>query len=268
MITLENHTYSSRVGIFGECDRFIVAQRSVIDVRGSDGAYDVPTSRGGDAVIQVEARVTLRIEGSIINLTAGSGLSPPEPLTSGDVGSDAFAGGDAILDLVVTDPDPLMTIKNAEISLTAGDGGDAPDGLPPPGPDTGGRGGGFTRGGNVTGSVASGGEAKATLDGRFMDLRNVQLVLNGGRGGHAGDGGPTASGDRAGGGGGGYSGGDGAHAVPDLPAVPGGRVGGMVGYGGDAFLLTNGEVVNISLSLMDVTAGPGGDAGRGGDAAG
>ncbi len=268
VITLENHTYRSRVGIFGECDRFIVAQRSVINVRGSDGAYDIPTSRGGDAVIQVEARVTLRIEGSIINLTAGSGLSPPEPLTSGDVGGDAFAGGDAILDLVVTDLDPLMAIRNAEISLMAGDGGDAPDGLPPPGPGTGGRGGGFTRGGNVTGSVASGGEATATLDGRFMDLRNMQLVLKGGRGGHAGDGGPTAPGDRAGGGGGGYSGGDGAHADPDLPALPGGRVGGMVGSGGDAFLLANGAVVNVSLGLLEVTAGPGGDAGRGGDAAG
>ncbi|MCK5252817.1 MAG: hypothetical protein KAQ96_07700, partial [Thermoplasmata archaeon] len=45
-ITVENHTWTDRVGIFGVCDRFIVSHQSVVTIRGPDGAYDVGTSKG------------------------------------------------------------------------------------------------------------------------------------------------------------------------------------------------------------------------------
>ena len=85
MITLRNPTWTDQVGIFGECDRFIVTHQSVITIEGPDGGYDIPTSKGADAGIDVTAEYTMRIESSTITIEAGDGMSPPEPLPVEDV---------------------------------------------------------------------------------------------------------------------------------------------------------------------------------------
>jgi len=263
-ITCEDHTYREWVGILGECDRFIVTHQSVITVRGPDGAYDLPTSTGGAAAIDVRAQKAIRIEGSTLDLRGGSGLSPGEPLTFDDIGGEEFSGGDAILNLVVYDPNPLMVIKNSVITLAGGDGGDAPDGQAPSSPGAGGRGGGFTRGGDVTGNVARGGDVLVDLRGRFASVSGTSFDMRGGRGGNGGDGGPSRPGDLAGGGGGGYTGGDGAHVDALLPAMDGGQVYGHVGTGGSVGLWTDGESFNLTGCGIDLHGGAGGSAGRGG----
>jgi hypothetical protein len=264
LITLGDRRWTDRVGIFGECDRFIVTHQSVITIKGPDGTYDVPTSRGADAGIDVTAMYTMRIEGSTITIEAGDGMSPPEPLTFGDLLGDQFAGGDAFCNLEVTSYDPFMAIRKATISVTGGDGGDAPDGLAPAVPGEGGRGGGFTRGGDVSGSVARGGDASVLLSGRWMELQSSAYNIDGGNGGDAGDGGPSVPEGGAGGGGGGYSGGEGAFTHASLPPMDGGDIAGSVGRGGDAILVTRGEMQNISMSGFDLHGGTGGAAGNGG----
>ncbi len=268
VLTIENHTYSSRTGIVGECDRFIVTHRSSIQVRGTDGAYDIDHSRGGNAVVRVTARLAIRIEGSTIDITGGAGLSPPAPMTTGDVGGEAFRGGAAVLELEVTSIDPLMVMRNSQITVTGGQGGNAPDGLSPADPETGGRGGGFTRGGSVTGTVASGGSASISLDSRYLDTTNMEFHAHGGSGGDAGNGGDTSPDDLAGGGGGGYSGGDGASPDEHQPAMDGGHVSGHVGEGGDATITVFGEVQNVTGGLFQAEGGDGGRAGDGGNSSG
>jgi hypothetical protein len=266
-LTLENHTYTDRVGIFGECDRFIVTHNSVIRIKGPDGVYDVPSSKGADAGIDLLVEDAVRIEGSTIAITGGSGLSSTEPLTFDDLGDDEFAGGDALLRLEVSSNDlttSLFIIKLSDISLTGGDGGDAPDGQSPPRPGVGGRGGGLTRGGDVSGFVASGGDATVNLSGRRIDIKGTSWTIDGGDGGDGGDGASVIPGDRAGGGGGGYSGGDGAHSDTPLAALPGGEVSGHAGSGGNVELSTTCESLNITGSALYMDAGNGGAAGAGG----
>jgi hypothetical protein len=271
-LTIENHTYTDRVGIFGECDRFIVTHHSVVTIRGPDGVYELATSRGADAGIDVVAEYVVKVEASTIDITAGDGMSPPEPLTFDDLDGDRFAGGNAFLRLQVNSVNlmtSLMNLNMADISVTGGNGGDAPDGRSPALPGLGGRGGGLTRGGDVSGSVARGGDATLSLSSRYVNIRSVVGTIEGGRGGRAGDGGTVMPGDRAGGGGGGYSGGDGAHADSPLPAIPGGAVSGRAGSGGDALVhLTPSENLNVTASAIMMRGGEGGAAGNGGSSHG
>ena len=88
-----NRTYRPWVGIRGECRSLTISQGSIVRIDAPDGTLSLATSTGADAVIDVLSSRTLRIEGSTINLTAGNGLSAPEPMTRGDLDGEEFAGG-------------------------------------------------------------------------------------------------------------------------------------------------------------------------------
>jgi hypothetical protein len=239
----------------------------MVTIRGSDGTYEADTSRGADAGIDLDVEYVARIQSSTLDITGGDGMSPPEPLTFEDLDGEQFAGGNAFLRLQLRSVNLLksqMNIQLSGITLTGGNGGDAPDGRSPPRPGVGGPGGGLTRGGDVSGSVASGGDASLYLSGRWVDITGSVIDIDGGHGGDGGDGGTVGPGDRAGAGGGGYSGGDGAHSVTPYPALRGGEVSGQVGRGGDAVVATETEFLNVSASAFVMHAGNGGDGGAGG----
>jgi hypothetical protein len=264
-VTLSNRTHTDQVGIYGTCDRFIVTRRSVVTIDGADGVYDIPSSMGSRAGIDLLVSQNIKIDHSTIDIRAGDGMSPPEPLTTDDVGDDSFAGGHALLSLELTGTQTPVWIKDVHINVRGGAGGDAPDGRPSESLGIGGIGGGFTRGGDVSGTVARGGDAKMVLVGTEFEVSAAHFTLSGGAGGAAGDAGDAGTDDLAGAGGGGYSGGDGAFEGPDTnPAIPGGDVSGETGRGGDAIVIMQGISSDISGSSMTVEAGYGGRAGQGG----
>ncbi len=264
-LAISDRSYASEVGIFGECNRFDLLGGSRVTISGTDGVYDVPHSRGGKARIDVVVYISARVKGSTVEITGGNGLSPGYPMTVGDLGGDAFAGGDAEMSINVTAYDPVLEIKSSSIRVKGGDGGKAPDGQPPMAPETAGRGGGYTRGGDVSGTVGSGGDAELVLRARSLTVMDTLVELVGGKAGDAGDGGDIdPSQNFYGSGGGGYSGGDGGTRYhPSNAAGNGGNVSGEVGTGGDATALVRGMVATISRTTIDVTGGKGGDAGDG-----
>ncbi len=268
IVEITNRTWTPRVGIFGECDRLIVTHHSLVTIRGPDGAYDLATSMGADAGIDLVVARMVRIETSTIQVRGGEGLSAPEPLTSGDLTGDEFSGGDAYVRLRIEDPDPIFSVRDAGLDIAGGRGGDAPDGGEPAVDGAGGRGGGLTRGGDVAGTVARGGDVELSIASRSVDLSSLVASLVAGNGGDAGDGGDSLPGPGGGGGGGGYSGGDGAHAEADITPLRGGAVSGEVGAGGDASMLVEAEQANVTGSSIVLQAGHGGAGGDGGASAG
>jgi hypothetical protein len=255
-------------GISGVCSWFDVADNSVVRIRGPDGGYDVPTSMGCSVGINITASRFIQITDSTLDIQAGNGLSPPEPLTDGDLDGRAFAGGDAELVLVQLSPIDILWISKTQIRLRAGDGGSAPDAETPP-PDPEGRlkglGGGFTRGGDVGDRVGAGGDVRIKLSAARIEVSNTAFNVSAGKGGDAGDGASVAAGTKAGAGGGGYTGSDGASGLNEVVvAMPGGDVSGDVGRGGDIDLLVKAGDVDLRTALFDLRAGDGGKAGNGG----
>ncbi len=265
VLAIEDRSYASEVGIFGECDRFDLLGGSRVTISGTDGVYDVPHSRGGSARIDVVVYISAKVKGAIVEITGGNGLSPAVPMTVGDLDGDAFAGGDAEMSINVTAYDPVLLVQSSFIQIHGGDGGEAPDGQAATGNETGGHGGGFTRGGDVSGEVGSGGDARLTLRSRSVTVMDTYIELVGGGGGDAGDGGDAdASQSGLGSGGGGYSGGEGVSNSAYNEAIRGGKVSEEVGTGGDTTVHFQGMTANIHRTTIKAAAGDGGDAGDGG----
>jgi hypothetical protein len=267
VIDITNNSHRDRVGIWGRCNSFEVSQNSLIRIEGPDGAYDIPTSQGCSVGLDVTAARLMLVEGSNIELSAGHGLSVPETLTRSDLDGHKFAGGDVTLKLVLDESMGTIRIIESTIVASAGDGGDAPDGLPPPAwkDNSKGLGGGFTRGGDVAGNVGTGGAIDVLLNAGKVELSAAFFHLTSGEGGDAGDAADLKYGPQAGGGGGGYTGGDGASGISETDeATPGGMVSGAVGAGGDISVAVRAADVAVRNCLLELTGGNGGDAGDGG----
>ena len=259
--------------ISGLCSLFTITDNSVVRIRGPDGGYDIPTSMGCSVGINITVGRSIEVSTSILDIRAGDGFSPPEPLTDDDLDERAFAGGDVELSMVQSSPHVPLWITDCEILLQAGDGGKAPDAeAPRPGPDgrLKGLGGGYTRGGDVRDHVGAGGSVNILLDGALVEVSNTILNVTGGHGGDAGDGANVSIGAQAGGGGGGgYTGGDGASGLNEVKgAMPGGVVSGDVGRGGDIDVSIKAASVDLRTARFDLQAGDGGMAGAGGGSIG
>jgi hypothetical protein len=242
--------------INGSCYELIVTNGSILTVEGGQGQG---TSSGGDAFLDIEVSHRVLIENSIVLVSGGWGESPIAPVTDGDLRSDEFSGGDALVSIGAWGDG--TTIVRSSIKVVGGRGGDAPDGRAPDG-DEGGAAGGYSSGGRVFNDVGMGGDCDVSLGGSQVKIASSLIEVVGGDGGDAGDGGP--GGVTAGGGGGGYSGGIGAGAQG--PAGDGGMVFGRVGMGGEANMIVDAEDYVQNGTRVVVTGGNGGDAGDGGNA--
>jgi hypothetical protein len=197
----------------------------------------------------------------------GEGHSPASPWTAGRLSGAEASGGNGGLSLSVEGADGHIEIVDSHVQVMGGGGGDAPDGEVSTDNRTGGRGGGFSEGGTVSGRVCAGGHATMTLSATSVTLSGSRIDAIAGPGGDAGDGGGFGSTIGHGSGGGGYSGGQGANeAFGD--AAPGGTVSGSVGSGGDASCELTAETLLHVRSDVLVEGGDGGRAGDGGDANG
>jgi hypothetical protein len=254
--------------ISGHCSWFEISDRSILRIWGPDGGYDIATSMGCSVGINVTSSGTIQISDSTIDIRAGDGLSPPEPLTRKDVEGRAFAGGDVEFKMASDNPYDLVWIMGTSVNLRAGDGGAAPSGEAPY-PDNEGRlkglGGGYTSGGDVMGRAGSGGDVEILLAGASVEVSNTVFNVTGGVGGDAADGAAVGVGVQAGAGGGGYTGGDGASGLAEEHgAMAGGDVMGEVGRGGDIDLLIDGGDCDLRTANFNLVGGDGGSAGDGG----
>jgi hypothetical protein len=258
--------------ISGHCSFFEVADQSIVRIRGPDGGYDVDTSMGCSVGINVTSSRAIQISDSTLDIRAGDGLSSPEPLTRDDLDGRAFSGGDVELSLISDNPYDMVWIVGTDVHIRAGDGGTAPS-AEAPYPDGEGRlkglGGGYTRGGDVSDRVGSGGDVRIVLSGPSVEVSNSVMNVSAGRGGDAGDGATVGTGVQAGAGGGGYTGGDGASGLAEEHgAMSGGDVFGEVGRGGDVDLRIDAGDVDLRTARFDLVPGDGGSGGNGGHSKG
>jgi hypothetical protein len=206
----------------------------------------------------------------------------------GPVGGFVGAGGNASFEI---HSDSLVDIINSSIFVLGGKGGDAGEstmitsfgpigGMGGFGYSGGGGGTGSTSisdvvitrggdGGNVTGSVGSGGNAELMLRIKGnLNCEDSTLNVSGGSGGKASTG---TKGEVGGGGGGGYGGGGGGGgSYIDAGNVTsyggkGGNISGNVGTGGNSQLyLDTGKALTILHTELTACGGPGGNSGAGG----
>jgi len=248
-----------RCGIWGECSELLVIDNGVVMVEGVPSTGTVP---GGAAWLNVTVTGRVRIVDSQVLVQGGEGHSPEAPGTDGDLSGQEHAGGDALLSITMGATGDSVLVERSRIDVIGGDAGDAPDGATANGP-TGGGAGGFTRGGDVSGAVATGGDPTLRVIAPVIEVDGSVIEVRGGSGGDAGDGGASFGTD--GGGGGGYSGGAGG-MWPSGAGGSGGRVSGTTGSGGEATLLLNATVsLDVLVSNTSVAGGAGGSAGDGGD---
>ena len=253
-------------GVRGTCSRMSMTEGSILIIHGDGGDEAMEDSRGADAVMNVTARGSILVEDSQIVVSGGYGHSPGRPFTQGDISGQVSAGGSSLVALTVLPEGASLSVVASLIRVTGGAGGLAPDATGPHG-TTGGRAGGFTEGGNVSGLVAAGGEAGLRLSAPSLILDGADIYIEGGRGGDAGDGASVGTGVTAGGGGGGYSGGRGADR-DESKAIDGGAISGQVGSGGVAHLVMEGQDCSMRTTEVTIIGGDGGDGGGGGDSHG
>jgi hypothetical protein len=265
LVSIRDCCYRSAVRLSGRCASFKLIDGARLEMTAPDGALDIATSAGGNVVLDVASSHTLNINRAWIELTAGDGFSPPEPMTRDDLDGDAFSGGDVLIDLELGGLGKDLVISHTSINAKGGSGGRAPDGASPHDEATGGRGGGFTQGGDVSGHVGSGGSVSMTVTAGAVELEDTSVVLVGGPGSRAGDGGRVLKDQEAGAGGGGYTGGDGAFgSVVDFGPTSGGTVTGDAGRGGDCQVHLRGRSSEVRNCWFDLSGGDGGQAGHGG----
>jgi hypothetical protein len=298
-VILTNSNPSEDVFFSGSCDFFNVTGFSDIAITGPDGYADtsssgpytayIPTSKGGDAVLNIIAARGITIANSTIDVSGGNGFDLPASTTydlntwTDGVDLDGYvaAGGNANIFFTLTSMTSQLTIDNSLLNTVGGKGGDASDGgnaIPGNGAEgggyTGGSGGGYQipgdPGGDVSEYVGSGGNAhEKFLSSSDVVIKYSDISVNGGNGGNAGNGGNGAGGgfQSSGGGGGGYGGGGGGGSYRDGGTA--GTISGYVGCGGYAKVnLHSDYVVTIDNISMTSSGGNGGLAGHGGDGLG
>ena len=253
----------SDVKLNGTCDYLNVTDGSTIRVLGSTGSAYASTSRGSNAVVDVVATVGARIEHSFITACGGDGFCPAQPWTDLDLDGYVSAGGYAMVRLNLSSKVAPLVVDSSIVEAFGGNGSDAPDGKAASG-NWGGKGGGFTNGGNVSGCVGMGGSAKVELVADRLEVNGSRLAAMGGRGGRAGYSEFMQYGAQAGSGGGGYSGGDGYPGLQVGTADSGGAVSGYVGAGGPSIVNVTARTATMEGSSLRAVGGRGGDAGSGG----
>ncbi len=280
-ITIINSSHAVDVHFNGTCAYFNVTNYSIIEMRGGDGYADtsspgpydtyIPISMGGDSGLNITATQGLQIEDSTITVTGGHGFNLP-PSTSDacnawgdgvDVDGYVAAGGNATLFLNLLVPDSEIFIDNSILNICGGDGGDAANGgAGTYSPAKGGKGGGYSNGGNVSGNVGCGGNVIIGIHSEDkINISRSDFTASGGNGGAGGNGGPPDS--FAGGGGGGYGGGDGSNTV-GMAGEDSGLILGRIGCGGEVNMNLSSPTLYLVTSEFSVKGGYGGRAGDGG----
>ncbi|UCG70650.1 MAG: hypothetical protein JSV09_06445, partial [Thermoplasmata archaeon] len=187
-VVLSNSNPGEDVFFSGSCDFFNVTDFSDITITGPDGYADtsssgpydayIPTSQGGDGILNITASESIVISNSTINVNGGDGFDMPASTTNKcntwtdgvDLDGYVAAGGNATILLNLTSSISQLIIDNSILNTGGGTGGDAADGGNAV-PGNGGEGGGYTGGsggayqipgdpgGDISGFVGSGGIA-------------------------------------------------------------------------------------------------------------
>jgi len=192
--------------------------------------------------------------------------------SSGTASGNVGAGGEANMSITCRNltVDGLTLFGTGGNSQTGGTGGDGYYGGGGGGGYGGGGGGsGYYGGGNgqVTGNVGSGGNATMVAVMENVFFVNSTIDMDGGVAGNGGSGGK--GGTYGGGGGGGYGGGGGAGYYNYNAAAGAGSCGQNVGRGGmTLFRLASSGNLWLSASKVNLTGGPGGNAGAQGSGSG
>lgn len=158
-----------------------------------------------------------------------------------------------------------LSVSNSSMRSAGGNGGNAGDGGDAVGTGAGGGGGygggggGRTYAGNasVIGDVGAGGDSDMAIKSANTTLYNSFINSSGGDGGKPGNGG-TGS-DSEGGGGGGFGGGGGGSYTGGWAYVEG-----FVGSGGNASILLNCSLLNLTGTTVITDGGDGQNGGKGG----
>jgi hypothetical protein len=278
-VLLTNANPGEAASFIGNCAYFNVTNFSNITIMGSDGYADtsnpgpynafIPTSKGGDAELNISSSEGLKIIDSIINVTGGNGFDLLQSTSADcnawangiDLSGYVAAGGNAILYLDLLNPAASFTIHDSFVNVSGGHGGKAAHGGNSTG-DPAAKGGGYTNGATVSGYVGSGGSGQLNINSSSTIFMNYStLTVNSGKGGDAGSGG--SSGGYGGSGGGGYCGGNG---VPfNSGAGSGGESRGNVGTGGRTEVqISSTNSLILNNNSITILSGKGGDAGDGG----
>jgi len=267
------------------------------------GPYDawIPISKGGDVRFDATVDGILFIDNSTLDFEGGAGFDLPASTysaantwSSGNLEGYCAAGGNSSMCLILTSGD-VAVVQCSEIRLSGGRGGRAANGADA-GTGSAGMGGGYSSGGDVAGSVGTGGDCILNLSTyNEVKFEKTSFTLSGGDGGAGGDGGDRRRSGAAygrgggggysagggggardwdsgvydygfGGGGGGYSGGKGG--TYNVNPVPGGAITDEVGSGGMASMLFNVGELLLSSTSIQAYGGNGGNAGSGGNFSG
>jgi hypothetical protein len=248
--------------LVGQCRHFRMTNGSALRIWGHNGTSWVDGSSGGAAILDILSMKEILISRSTLEVIGGTGFSPDSPYSETGMIGDFYSGGDAVLSLHGGGFQSHIKVTRSTVTVQAGHGGDAPDGVSPT-RSRDGTAGGFSAGGRVGDRVGAGGHAWMNMTADSVTMVWSTMTCEAGEGGDAGDGGEVEGDPRKGAGGGGYSGGTGSSGSMTA-ASAGGRVADEVGSGGDAGMNVQTLLYSQEDTNILVRAGDGGDAGHGG----
>jgi len=259
--------------VSGDCKQFNVSANGMITVSAPAGGTSIDLSRGGEAIVSVNASESVVVTGNgKIVCTGGNGYGRTTAWTTTALGGHVSAGGQGLISLGGPATPYVEISGGAQLVTTGRNGGRAADGRDGSGAD-GGVGGGYSNGGMVSEFVGSGGDGRVEVNGLNALVSDAVINCIGGRGGDAGNGGSgstTGSGSSnypnmyycGGGGGGGYGGGNGGSDWQS--SGKGGSVSGNVGAGGTASFSLNSRNITMVKTTVTLKGGDGGSPGTGG----
>jgi len=254
--------------IMGDCTEFNVSSNAQLILRAPDGDVTMDESQGGEAIVQVNASISVSVTGGArIQCIGGNGTSTDRPWTTAPLSGYVSAGGRGYISLGGPLTPRVEVSGDAKLITIGLNGGSAADGKPSS-DNVGGQGGGFSNGGMVGGFVGSGGDGIVEMNGVNALVIDATIQCTGGRGGDAGNGaagspsGGGTYGYSGGGGGGGYGGGNGGSDYQG--AGKSGMASGNVGAGGYAEFIINSHDLTIGNSDVNLEGGDGGTPGTGG----
>lgn len=240
-------------------------KNSTVKLEGMNGSSKL-RSMGTNTSVDINVSDTFEMLNSSIFLEGGSGWSKTEPGApySSPLSGLEFSGGNCTF-ILEGGKNTTITIDRSRIDIFGGDGGKAPDGEDLDS-DEFHLSGGYTTGADVSGWVGSGGGIVMKIDapGASMSLSDLDIRIEGGFGGGAGDAGgviwdgektyshPTTSG--------GYSSGGWNAGSPYDP----GTVSGDVGSGGFCILEMGVDNLFMTRTNISLFGGKGGLSGAGG----
>ena len=258
--------------IAGDCVEFNVSGGSTLTLAAPNGAAQLDTSQGGEAIVKVNASQIVSVSGGTIQCTGGNGAScGVNAWTTAPLSGYVSAGGRGYISLGGPDTPKVELGGGAKLITVGKDGGNAAHGKPGTG-STGGKGGGFSNGGMVSGYVGSGGDGSVEVLGQSAVIGNIEVTCTGGNGGKAGNGaaGSTTAGGTyyyysGGGGAGGYGGGDGGTDYQNAgKSGTASENAGAGGYGLFTMTVLNATINGPKVTLKGGNGGLPGTGGNGG----